>query len=127
MRIASLSCLTLVLGFAQGSEPREKLQLHPVPVQVNANRLLGMSMDEDGVIWAGSFDKAVHRYDPRTGKVESIPRPSQNTSSAGPRQESVYPGADIRQINDLRSVQQEIQRGCLPWRKAQCLVWHRGH
>jgi hypothetical protein len=41
-----------------------------------------MSRDQDGFIWAGSIHQAIHRYDPTTGDVQSIPLPSQSTASA---------------------------------------------
>jgi branched-chain amino acid transport system substrate-binding protein len=31
-----------------------------------------MSMDDDSFIWAGSVHKVIHRFDPRTGKVDNI-------------------------------------------------------
>jgi hypothetical protein len=34
-----------------------------------------MSMDDDGCIWAGSIHRVLHKYDPRTGEVETIKLP----------------------------------------------------
>src|SRR5947209_1996357 len=59
---------------APAAEP-ERLELHVVPVPVRSYRLLAMSMDPDGFIWAGSIHRTIHRYDPRTGAVESVPLP----------------------------------------------------
>jgi hypothetical protein len=56
--------------------------LHVVPTPIKSYRLLAMSMDEDGCIWAGAIHQVVHRYDPRTGKVEDVPLPFRATASA---------------------------------------------
>src|ERR1051325_6924907 len=75
--------LFTVFGLAHaGEQPQPKLQLHTVPLPVDSCRLLAMSMDEDGFIWAGSVHKVVHRYDPRTGKVENLDLPYPATASA---------------------------------------------
>jgi hypothetical protein len=63
------------------AEP-ERLELHVVPVPVRSYRLLTMSMDGDGFIWAGSIHRTIHRYDPRTGAVESIPLPYDAAASS---------------------------------------------
>jgi hypothetical protein len=69
--------------FEKKAEVKEgKLDLHTVPLPVNSYRLLAMSVDEDGFIWAGSIHRLVHRYDPHTGKVENIELPYQATASA---------------------------------------------
>jgi len=41
-----------------------------------------MSMDRDGFIWAGSIHRTIHRYDPRTGAVESVPLPDNAVASS---------------------------------------------
>jgi outer membrane protein assembly factor BamB len=79
MKRAILTTLIL-FGPAQADQP--KLALHTVPLPVNSYRLLAMSMDDDGFIWSGSIQRVVHRYDPRTGKVENIDLPYQATVSA---------------------------------------------
>jgi hypothetical protein len=53
----------------------QAIELHTVPVPVKSYRLLAMSMDEDGFIWTGSIHRVMHRYDPRTGKVEDFRLP----------------------------------------------------
>jgi hypothetical protein len=70
-------------GLAQaGEQPKAKLDLHVVPTPIKSYRLLAMSMDDDGFIWAGAIHKVVHRYDPRTGKVEDFTMPFPATASA---------------------------------------------
>jgi hypothetical protein len=49
--------------------------LHVVPVPVKSYRLLAMTMDADGFIWAGSIHRVVHLYDLRTATVETIKLP----------------------------------------------------
>ena len=58
------------------------LELHVVPTSVKSYRLLAMSMDDDGFIWAGSIHRLIHRYDPRTGALENIPLPYDSTTSS---------------------------------------------
>src|SRR5438132_4724371 len=65
-----------------GEQPAPKLDFHVVPTPIKSYRLLAMSMDNDGFIWAGAIHKVVHRYDPRTGKVEDFPVPFEATASA---------------------------------------------
>jgi hypothetical protein len=55
--------------------------LYVVPTSVKSYRLLAMSMDADGFIWAGSIHRAVHRYDPRTAAVETIKLPYDSSAS----------------------------------------------
>lgn len=64
---------------APAAEPA--LQLHVVPTPIKSYRLLAMSMDADGFIWAGSIHRAIHRYDPRTGNVETIKLPYDSSAS----------------------------------------------
>ncbi len=68
----------------EGERPPKGLagRLHVVPTPIRSYRLLSMSQDEDGFLWAGSIHRAVHRYDPRTGEVETIPLPYDATASA---------------------------------------------
>lgn len=77
--LASLVLGTIVLTAAD--QPRT-LKLHVVPVPVKSYRLLAMSQDEDGFIWAGSVHQAIHRYDPRTGDVQSVSLPAKAAASA---------------------------------------------
>jgi hypothetical protein len=79
----ALVVLVVLSGLARAGEPtRRKLDLHVVPTPIKSYRLLAMSMDDDGFIWAGAIHKVVHRYDPRTGKVEDVPLPFPATASA---------------------------------------------
>jgi streptogramin lyase len=66
----------------QAEPPQGQMRLHVVPTTLKSYRLLAMSKDEAGFIWAGSIHQAIHRYDPRTGKVETIPLPCKATASA---------------------------------------------
>ena len=72
----------LVCFIHGGDQPAQRLDLHVVPTPIKSYRLLAMSMDDDGFIWAGAIHKVVHRYDPRTGKVEDFAMPFQATASA---------------------------------------------
>lgn len=68
---------------AAASDPRsvvaadvsEPLTLNAVPTPIKSYRLLSMSMDDDGCIWAGATHRVMHRYNPRNGQVETIPLP----------------------------------------------------
>ena len=60
---------------ASAAPAGEKLELSVVPVPVRSYRLLSMTMDDDGYIWAGSTHQVIHRYDPRTADVKNIPLP----------------------------------------------------
>jgi streptogramin lyase len=62
--------------------PPAKLDLHVVPTPVKSYRLLAMDRDDDGFVWAGSVHQSVHRYDPRTGEVKTVPLPAKATASA---------------------------------------------
>jgi hypothetical protein len=80
-----IPALAVVLGAVPllAAEPLLGTQkLHVVPTPVVSYRLLSMSRDQDGFIWAGSIHQAIHRYDPWTGEVKSIPLPSKSTASA---------------------------------------------
>src|SRR6266852_6767385 len=61
---------------------RAELPLHLVPTPIKSYRLLAMSMDDDGFIWAGSIHRVLHRYDPRTGQVKTLPFPFNATASS---------------------------------------------
>src|SRR5262245_6846861 len=57
--------------------------MNVVPLDgIKSYRLLGMSMDDDGYIWFGAIHRVIHRYDPRTGGVESIQMPYDSTTSS---------------------------------------------
>jgi len=83
---------TLLICFALGFEwPRagtaaetspSSLDLVAVETGIKSYRLLAMSMDADGFIWAGSIHRILHRFDPRTGAVENIPLPSDGNVSS---------------------------------------------
>lgn len=58
-------------------------EMHIVPLDgVKSYRLLWMSMDDDGYIWVGSIHRVIHRYDPRTGTIETIKLPFDSSTSA---------------------------------------------
>ncbi len=78
------TCFIVVVvlrGLAQAGE-QPPLTLHNVPIPVNSYRLLAMSMDDDGFIWTGLTHQVVHRYDPRTGKVENVALPYPATANS---------------------------------------------
>lgn len=50
-------------------------QMYVVHLPIHSYRLLAMAMDDNGDIWFGSIHHVVHRYNPRTGAVETIPLP----------------------------------------------------
>src|SRR5688500_3767168 len=70
-----LAAVCLRLGTSVTAAGQPALELPVVPVPIQSSRLLAMTMDEDGFIWAGSIHRALHRYDPRTGAVETIKLP----------------------------------------------------
>lgn len=72
--------LLLTLSLCWGRA--DAIEMHVVPVPIQSNRLLGMSSDDDGNIWCGSFLRAIHRYDPRTTQIETIPLPNSRTATA---------------------------------------------
>ena len=59
-----------------------RLELNVIPVSIRSYRLLAMSMDTDGFIWTGSIHRKIHRYDPRTGSIESVPLPYDAVASS---------------------------------------------
>ena len=72
----SVFCVITVLALA--APPRGRgadLALHVVPTPITSYRLLMMSRDDDGYVWAGSIHNAIHRYDPRAGRVETVSLP----------------------------------------------------
>ena len=67
------ACLTAAgMADARAGSP---LKLHVVETPIRSYRLLSMSMDDKGWIWAGSIHRVIHRYDPRTADVQTIPLP----------------------------------------------------
>ncbi len=74
--------ILLLLAAAPALAAEPALQLHVVPIPVKSYRLLSMTMDADGFIWTGSIHRVIHRYDPRTGAVETIKLPYDSSSSA---------------------------------------------
>src|SRR4051794_38959143 len=79
MRLVAVVTAALALA-ADPAAPA--LQLHVVPVPLKSYRLLAMTMDDDGFIWTGSIHRAVHRYDPRTGAVETIKLPYDSSAAS---------------------------------------------
>jgi hypothetical protein len=80
-----MTALALVFSAAplRAAEPLlGNQELHVVPTSVVSYRLLSMSRDSEGFIWAGAIHQAIHRYDPRTGDIKTIPLPSNSTASA---------------------------------------------
>ena len=65
----------------KGESKDEALNLTLVPTPIKSYRLLAMSMDDDGFIWTGSVHQIIHRYDPRTGKVDNVELPYKATAS----------------------------------------------
>jgi streptogramin lyase len=69
--------LPLGAAFAVAEPPlaQPSLRLRALPVPVSSYRLLSMTRDDDGSVWAGSIHRSIHRYDPRTGAVETVKLP----------------------------------------------------
>ncbi|HEX6986172.1 MAG TPA: hypothetical protein VF170_12400, partial [Planctomycetaceae bacterium] len=63
------------LAAADPPHDEPPLRLHAVPLSVSSYRLLSMTRDEDGSLWAGSIHRSIHRYEPATGAVATIPLP----------------------------------------------------
>ena len=77
---ALFPALLLLASLTVRAEP---LKLHVVPLDgVSSYRLLWMSMDDEGFIWVGSIHRVIHRYDPRTGSIETIKLPFDSTTSS---------------------------------------------
>jgi hypothetical protein len=72
------ACCPLLLS----ADDAPKLELHVVPVPIRSYRLLAMSMDTEGFIWTGSIHRTIHRYDPRSGSIESFPLPYDAVASS---------------------------------------------
>jgi hypothetical protein len=81
MRHCVVAAALLLALPALAAEPGPAIELHVVPTPIKSYRLLGMSMDADGFIWCGSIHRVVHRYDPRTGSVETIKMPYDSSAS----------------------------------------------
>jgi hypothetical protein len=76
-----LALALLAVAPSAGAE-HPPLPLHVVTTSIKSYRLLAMSMDDDGFIWCGSIHRVVHRYDPRTGDVETIKMPYDSSASS---------------------------------------------
>jgi len=75
MRLAIRLLTLLAIPLAAVAADLPAIRLHVVPTPIKSYRLLAMTMDDDGFIWAGSIHRAIHRYDPRTGHVETVQLP----------------------------------------------------
>ena len=82
MSLKPALAISLLLTLVDAARAESALELHVVPVPVRSYRLLAMSMDAQGHIWTGSIHRVVHRYDPRSGDVESIPLPYDCTAAS---------------------------------------------
>ena len=89
MKAALLSvaaCMLMASRAAGGDGPAESDglagKLHIVPTTVRSYRLLMMTRDDEGYIWAGAIHRVFHRYDPRTGAVRTIRLPYDATACA---------------------------------------------
>ena len=81
-RLLTLLCSCILTGPVLGAEAdKSQLDLHAVKVDISSYRLLAMSMDDEGFVWAGSIHRMIHRYDPRTGKAQSIQLPYDTVAS----------------------------------------------
>lgn len=72
---AAAALLALVAVAVDPPPAGPPLELRAVPVPVSSYRLLSMTRDEDGSVWAGSIHRSVHRYDPHAGAVETLTLP----------------------------------------------------
>jgi hypothetical protein len=82
---ATLKCACVVIFLTcalAGNARAQPLRLHTAPLPVKSYRLLSMSMDDEGYIWVGSIHRVIHRYDPRTGSIETLPLPFDSSTSA---------------------------------------------
>jgi sugar lactone lactonase YvrE len=57
-------------------------KLHIVTTTIRSYRLLMMTRDDEGYVWAGAIHRVFHRYDPRTGAVRTIRLPYDATACA---------------------------------------------
>jgi hypothetical protein len=82
MKFAGLCC-ALALAWLESAAALAAAppEMYSVPLPVSAPRLLGMSMDDDGFIWLGSTNRAIWRYDPRTGAIEEVKLPFDSSTS----------------------------------------------
>ena len=48
-----------------------ELELHAVQFAQRSTRLTYMGLDDEGGLWAGSGERVLNRYDPRTGELSS--------------------------------------------------------
>jgi hypothetical protein len=127
--------ILLVVGLAHaGEQPDRKLALHVVSTPIKSYRLLAMSMDEDGFIWAGAIHNVVHRYDPRTDKVVDVTIPYRATASscicAGKKVYilgQTYPKLIIydRTMKKFSEVGYPSSKPDV-WYGTEASVWHRG-
>jgi streptogramin lyase len=65
--------VAILVSLSAGAEQRPRMYVVHLPI--HSYRLLAMSMDDNGDIWFGSIHHVVHRYNPRTGAVDTIPLP----------------------------------------------------
>jgi hypothetical protein len=77
-----LLTLLFINGAALRADDVGKLTLSVVPLPIKSYRLLSMTMDDDGFIWCGSIHRVIHRYDPRTGEVETVGLPYDSSASS---------------------------------------------
>lgn len=80
MRGAHQVGLVVALSLALSLQGEQRLGMHVVPLPIHSYRLLAMAMDDDGNIWFGSIHHVVHRYNPRSGAVETIALPKTTDS-----------------------------------------------
>lgn len=76
------SLLIALVILTAGAADQEPLKLHVVHTSVRSYRLLAMSRDDDGFIWAGSIHQAIHRYDSRAGDIVTVPLPVKSAASS---------------------------------------------
>jgi hypothetical protein len=82
MKRAVLLVVSLIAPGHACELPAPKPELHVVPTPIKSYRLVAVSMDDDGPIWAGAINNVVHRYDPRAGKFQTIALPYRAPVSA---------------------------------------------
>src|SRR6185437_818117 len=73
-RLFRVLMLTMLTG-AVAAADQSAMRMYVVHLPIHSYRLLAMAMDRNGDIWFGSIHHVVHRYNPRTGTVETIPLP----------------------------------------------------
>lgn len=77
-----VACFTAGVPVKTEEPASARLTFHPVSVPIRSYRLLSMSMDDAGGIWAGSIHRIIHRYDPKAGTVESVRLPGDAVASS---------------------------------------------